>query len=151
MVIVCRENQSTCDPLIIPRNPVDSLNESNFVVSSEWHTIDAHQSGYSVTKANEYTVYGILVIKNQVRFLIADDNSEPGFFPECLFSIKEHTLPLDWEINKYCVDCGTILCIGYPELCREYGSLVRILERHCSAIEDFLEYKECITSLILER
>lgn len=151
MVIICRENQGAYDPLIIPRNPANNLTESNFLVSSEWYTIDACQSGYNITATNEYVVYGILAFKNQVRFLIADDNNEPGFFPENLFSIKEHTLPFDWEVNKYCVDCGTIFCIGYPELCEEYGSLVRILEGHSGAIEDFLAYKSYIASIDLIR
>lgn len=148
MIIECNENQCICDPLIIPRDPHASLSETNYVSSTEWYTIDAQLSGYCITKSKEYTVYGILVIKNQVRFLISDDNGVPGFFPDCLFSIKDRTLFFDWEVNLHSMDSGTILCIGYHELCRRYSSLVGIIEGDCKAIEEFLEYKAFINNVI---
>lgn len=142
MIVICKENQSRCAPLVLPRDINEEISDENFVVSSEWYTIDSIISGYSVTVSQEYRVYGVLCFNGEVRYLIFDDNNMPGFFPSSLFEIGQMNVLFDWEIKEYLVGPLALLFVGFPELCESYSNLVGLIDCQRKSIERILEYKE---------
>lgn len=146
MIVVCKTNTSQCDPLILPRTLQYTMSESNYVVASEWYTINKNLSGYCVTEGREYQVYGIAVYGNQKRCLIIDDNQVPGFFPIDLFQIHDSSLFFDWKICEYTIASQTLLFIGYPTLCESYSNLVGLIEGQSQHVKLFLSYKDYLLS-----
>lgn len=93
--------------------------------------------------SREYTVYGMLFYKNELRYLIADDNM-PGFFPAELFEITERYILFDWELNEFTIDSEKLYVMGYTELISSYPRLRDLIDRDGCAVRDFCEYKESL-------
>lgn len=142
MTVVCRFNQGSFPPLVLPRSIHHEICDDNCIVSSEWYTIDSELSGYSISIEKEYEVFGILVYKGQTRYLIEDDNCNLGFFPGELFSIVNKDLFFDWKVCNYSFTDSSILIIGYSELCESYSNLISLLDESKDAISIFRENKD---------
>ena len=105
---------------------------------------DSHVSGYKITLGKKYTVYGILFFKNEIRYLICDDDNVPGFFPSTLFEILENYILFDWGINSYQIEDEKILLIGYSDLIKDFEHLRDLIENTPDAVRTFLEYKNSL-------
>ena len=144
MKIKCLRSYGRYEPLVLPYVYGKSISDLNFIVSHEWHTIDSEVSGYSLSVSIEYTVYGLLFYRNELRYLIIDNNNIPGFFPADLFEIIEGYMQFDWEVNEFRIDSDRLFVIGYAELLSDYSKIRDLIDRNSSAIRAFLEYKESL-------
>lgn len=120
------------------------LNDSNFIASAEWHTINSKEVGFSISIEKEYYVYGILQYQNQIRFLLMDDNNMPGFFPSILFNIKQGDIPTGWVVKKHEIGDGDMIITTDPMLIDSYEDLKSIIEYKNAAIEAILDYKRFV-------
>lgn len=144
MKIKCLRTCGKYEPLILPYVYGKSISDQNFIVSHEWYTIDSEVSGYSLTTSFEYIVYGMLFYRNELRYLIANNNNIPGFFPAELFEIAENYMQPDWEMNVFKLDSDRLFVIGYPDLLSDYSKLRDLIDGNNGAIRAFLEYKESL-------
>lgn len=142
MIVKCIKNQCDHPLLVLPSKLGVEIDSNNAIVSSEWFTIDTTISGYRITEGNDYTVYGMLFYTNQIRYLIADDNNMPGFFPSTLFSISKPHIWFDWEINEYTINSAKLIILGYAKITEKYEGLIDLIDRRKNAIRNFLDYKE---------
>ena len=127
MKVICKSSTSSSGVLVIPRNPLIELSNNNFVASSEWYTIDAQLSGYSVTIGRNYAVHGVLCLNDEVRYLIFDDKQIPGFFPQSLFDVLNNERK-NWVECKYQTQQGAIYLCSCPPLTKSYSTLVEIVD-----------------------
>lgn len=144
MVVKCIVTTSNEKPLVIPKDPTKPLDENNYVSSGEYYTIDSLWSGYPIKTGNEYTVYGILIIKNQIRYLIFNDHGIPGFYPSCLFNVVENYLYYDWGINIYQVNTEQYLLITSENIVNCYEHFCDLVDCQNDAIKRLLEYKNSL-------
>lgn len=146
MIVQCLKTQSSCDPLVIPRNLQNVISETNYVMSTEWYTVTNKISGYRISQGKKYTVYAVVAFNEQIRYLIFDDDNIPGFFPSVLFSISNSDIFLDWEVCEYDIESKILFVMGYPALCKDYSSLVGLIECQNQHIEGLLSYKNHMNS-----
>lgn len=144
MIINCIKNTENGSPIVLPYDLSHELSDMNFISSREWYSIDSHVSGYKITLGKKYTVYGILFFKNEIRYLICDDDNVPGFFPSTLFEILENYILFDWGINSYQIEDEKILLIGYSDLIKDFEHLRDLIENTPDAVRTFLEYKNSL-------
>ena len=144
MIINCVKNTENSSPIVLPYDLSHELSDMNFISSQEWYSIDSHVSGYKITLGKKYTVYGILFFKNEIRYLICNDDNVPGFFPSTLFEILENYILFDWGINSYQIEDEKILLIGYSDLIKDFEHLRDLIENTPDAVRTFLEYKNSL-------
>ena len=120
------------------------LNDSNFIASAEWHTINSKEVGFSISVEKEYYVYGLLQYHNQSRFLLMDDNNMPGFFPSILFDIRQGDIPIGWIVKKYEIREEDLIITTDPMLIDSYEDLKSIVEYKDAAIRAMLDYKQFV-------
>lgn len=144
MIINCIKNTENSSPIVLPYDLSHELSDMNFISSREWYSIDSRVSGYKITLGKKYTVYGILFFKNEIRYLICDDDNVPGFFPSTLFEILENYILFDWGINSYQIEDEKILLIGYSDLIKDFEHLRDLIENTPDAVRTFLEYKNSL-------
>ena len=138
MKVRCKKKSGYYQFLVIPYN-LELDNED--VASSEGATSDTGELEYDLTLEHDYTVYGIVVIDGEIRYLLQDDHGYPGFFPSSLFEVLQSGLPLDWEIAEYHFRKKTMLVIGYSNLVNQYSHLRGILLLQPNDVKIFLENK----------
>ena len=143
MTLKCMINRGSYPPLVVPYDINKDFEGENFVVSKDWYTIDATISGYALTPKREYQVYGVL-ISDDVRYLVADDNNIPCFFPSDLFSVVENYICFDWQLTKFNVDDKQYVLLGYSQLTKNYEGFRDLLDQSPVAIRDFLDYKDSV-------
>lgn len=144
MIINCVKNTENSSPIVLPYDLSHELSDMNFISSREWYSIDSNVSGYKITLGKKYTVYGILFFKNEIRYLICNDDNVPGFFPSTLFEILENYILFDWGINSYQIEDEKILLIGYSDLIKDFEHLRDLIENTPDAVRTFLEYKNSL-------
>ena len=144
MIINCVKNTENSSPIVLPYDLSHELSDMNFISSREWYSIDSNVSGYKITLGKKYTVYGILFFKNEIRYLICNDDNVPGFFPSTLFEILENYILFDWGINSYQIEDEKILLIGYSDLIKDFEHLRDLIEYTPDAVRTFLEYKNSL-------
>lgn len=127
-------------PLVLPRFKEQPIGNENYTVAMGY-TVDNLITQYRVTVGLKYEVYGILVYKEQIRFLIQDDDNIPVFSPSELFLISDPKVFWDWKITQYSTMEGILLLIGYPAILDTFEDFVCLVERNNRAIEGFLDYK----------
>lgn len=142
MTVVCIEYQ-LCDEaiLLLPTEETTSVGDDNFVLMMGF-TVDQRITEYRVTKGREYTVYGILSYKGQVRFLIQDDAAMPVYCPGELFRIRTSGVYWDWGVASFSVGNIPLLLVGYPVMEGGYDELIDLVARKDEAFKQFLKYKD---------
>lgn len=141
MTVLCKKTCCNESVLLLPMRVDDSVGDDNFALLMGY-TVDSEITEYHITEGTEYIVYGILVYKNQVRYLIQDNDSMPVFCPNELFCIEKSNVYWDWGIESFLVDGMPLLIIGYPAMEGSYEMLIELVKRKKDAIEKFLTYKE---------
>ena len=101
MLVKCTKATENAAPLVLPLVIRLPLGETNYCSSSEHFTVDSIVEGYSLSREKVYPVYGLLIANGRLRYLIADDENIPGFFPESLFQVVSHDVPDEWITRKY--------------------------------------------------
>ena len=86
MTVLCHATCCNESVLLLPLRATDSVGDDNFALLMGY-TVASEITKYHISKGTEYIVYGILVYKNQVRYLIQDDDGMPIFSPDELFYI----------------------------------------------------------------
>ena len=132
------------NPLVIPKNVTKPLDEKNYVASNEYYTIDSTWSGYSLKMENEYAVYGVLIYKNQIRYLIFDDNGIPGFYPSCLFDVVEGYLLFDWSINIFDIYKEKCVLLISENVVGNYDDFRDLIDNTDGAIKRLLKYRDSL-------
>jgi hypothetical protein len=141
MTIKCIVNKSNHDPIILPQNLSEQISDMNFVSSSEFFTVDSGMSGYRISLGKKYTVMGLIIFNNELRYLISDDNNIPGFFPSDLFEIADPNILFDWEINLFQIENQQLFVVGYTELAQNYAHLVGLIDSKKQEVKKYLDYK----------
>lgn len=144
MVAICVYNQLDSSLLILPNDLQVPIGDNNFVASAVGYTIDSNLQGYCITKGKEYTVYSLLVYKNQFRFLIADDDGIPGFFPSDLFNIEHAQFSFDWTLKKYDIGKDILVAIGPEDFICKYENTRDMIISSKPMISWFLAYKKFV-------
>jgi len=140
MVVKCIANRGNEGCLVVPFDYKKSFSDENFETSKELYTISREISGYFITPQRKYTVFGLLIFCEKVRYLISDDNGLPNFFPSDLFEVFEPSILFDWEFRTFPVDGKLLTLIGYSDLV-EYDSFRDLIRHKPRAVESFLKYK----------
>ena len=141
MIVKCNVNKCSYPPLVLPYLLTDELDHETIVTSRAGYTINRDFSGYCITEGRDYIVYGILFYKDQIRYLIADDENMPGFFPSILFRITEPYVWFDWEVNEYTVESEKMMIMGYSAITETYEDLRDLIDNKADAVGKFLDYK----------
>lgn len=84
-----------------------------------------------------YTVYGILIIKDTLNFLIVRGlEDSPTIEPAELFDVTEHNIPPTWQFNAF---RGSVVeaVIGYEELALDKEHNVELVNRNTDAFKKF--------------
>lgn len=141
MIVVCLTDCYKEPVLLLPTQVNTPIDDENFVVVMGY-TVDSQITEYHITKNVEYTVYGFFVYRNQIRYLIQDNDGIPVFCPKELFSVKKPDVYWDWEVASYSIEDKSLLLIGYPAMCGGYEELIDLISRKENAIKRFLKYKD---------
>ena len=144
MIVKCVATKSTEKSWVIPIDPNKPLDENNYIVSNDNYTIDSRWSGYPIKMGNEYTVYGILIFKNQIRYLIFNNFDIPGFYPSCLFDVVENYLLYDWGINIFHVNTEKYILIISEDVVNCYEHFSALVDCQGDAIKRLLDYKNSL-------
>jgi hypothetical protein len=102
-------------------------------------TSELHLSGETI-----YTVYGIMIWKNVLHYLIIPtDELLPSWIPAMLFEIVDQRLPFEWYFRYLYEDdpTGLKIEVGYKELIHDETHFVDLIERDKKAIRIFLDRK----------
>ena len=144
MTVLCKKIFDDSDPLVMPKDMSQRIDDINFVASSEWNTISNTISGYCLTEGLEYFVFGILLFSKQIRYLVFDDNNIPGFFPAGLFKICDSSTNFDWRVAEYSTKNGCVLFVGCPLYTEAYVEIADLVNCEKEAIEKLLKYKDTL-------
>lgn len=140
MTVMCKKTCCNESVLLLPMQVDASIEDDNFVLLMGY-TVESEITEYHITEGIEYIVYGILVYKNQIRYLIQDNDGMPVFCPDELFHIGKSNVYWDWEIISFPVDGMPLVIIGYPAMEASYDALIDLVTRKKDAIKNFLKYK----------
>lgn len=140
MIVECKLCACNEVPLVLPRFKEQPVGNENYIVAMGY-TVDNLITQYRVSVGLKYEVYGILVYKGQIRFLIQDDDNIPVFSPAELFLISDPNFFWDWKITQHSTIDGILLLIGYPAMLDTFEDFVCLVEQDNLAIEGFLAYK----------
>lgn len=144
MIVKCKKNTNYSNPLVIPNNILKMLDEANYVSSTEWYTINSRESGYALKIGCDYVVYGILIYKNEIRYLIINEDNIPGFFPSDLFDVVEHYILFDWGLNVYNICLEKCVLIISENIIADYTEFKDLVNNETNAIKRFWEYKNSL-------
>ncbi len=142
MVIRCMANRGGNSPIVLPENENLPLSNFNYIVSTEGVTIDSQISEYKLTIDKEYEVYGMLIYRSDLKFLIADDDNVPCFFSSELFVVVKNELPVDLNYKEYRLWGEDVQIIAYKALTETYSALTNLIKHQRNAVFDFMEYKK---------
>ena len=141
MTVICEKPCCNESVLLLPMQVDASIGDDNFVLLMGY-TVESEITEYHVTEGAEYVVYGILVYKNQIRYLVQDNDGMPVFCPDELFHIGKPNIYWDWEVISFLVDGMPLFIIGYPAMEGAYDKLIDLAVRNEDAIKQFLKYKD---------
>lgn len=141
MTVICIKQCCEESVLLLPLQKSASIEDDNFALLMGY-TVDQEITEYNITIGREYTVYGFLVYKNQVRFLIQDNDGLPFFCPDALFQIQQTEVFWDWEMTSFFVEDMPLYLVGYPAMERNYSTLIDLVVKKNEAVKRFLEYKD---------
>lgn len=140
MIVQCILNKgANISPLVLPYNINQEISEYNFIATIE-ESSGGVRFGYALTKSNSYTVYGVLIFKNHIRYLVQNDDNVPAFFSSKLFTILDNTISFDWEMKIYSIEKDNLIIIGYPDIVN-YSAVRDMILKTPEAIRNFLNYK----------
>ena len=143
MIVTCTVNKLIEPVLLLPEQVDTALDDENYVVLMGY-TVDNAITEYHISKGTEYRVYGILFHKNQIRYLIQDDDSRPVFCPSQLFCIKQANVSWVWEMEIFTADEEPLAIVGYPAMEGGYDELIHLVTRKDAARKRFLKYKDYV-------
>ena len=141
MTVTCSMNSINESALLLPTKANMALDDDNFVVLMGY-TVDSLTTEYHISVGVEYQVYGILFHKNQIRYLVQDDDARPIFCPDQLFRVQQANVSWDWEIESFVVDDAPLALVGYPAMEGGYDELIKLAFRENAAVKRFLKYKD---------
>lgn len=80
-----------------------------------------------------YIVYGVTEYRNEINYLIYDENEMATWHYADLFEIEDNILPYDWRCNYYGYDPTSLsFIIGYKELAESlehYNGLIEFEQK----------------------
>ena len=120
------------------------LSNTNYVSSSEWYTIDEALSGYSLRIGSLYSVFSVMIYKEEIRYLIIDENGHIGFFPSRLFSIYDRFVLVDWELFEYSLTGNLLLLLGPGCIVGKYDLVCKVIEERTEMVCAILEYRDSL-------
>lgn len=141
MTAICKERRCNESVLLLPLQVDTTIDDNSFALLMGY-TVDSEYTEYHISKGVEYIVYGILIYRNQIRYLIQDDDGMPIFCPEELLLIQNRSVYWDWEVLSFFLEGMPLVLIGYPAMEGAYDKLIDLVERREKAIKRFLQYKD---------
>ena len=73
MTVICEKTCCNESVLLLPMQADASIGDDDFALLMGY-TVESEITEYHVSEGAEYVVYGILVYKNQIRYLIQDND-----------------------------------------------------------------------------
>lgn len=141
MLVKCTKATENAAPLVLPQDIRLPLGATNYCSSSEHFTVDSIVEGYSLSREKVYPVYGLLIANGRLRYLIADDENIPGFFPESLFQVVSHDVPDEWITLNYDGPDVSVSYVTYAAL-NAYQDILGVMNNRPSTIKKFIDLKE---------
>lgn len=90
-----------------------------------------------------YTVYGIVLYEEGIKYLIYDDYEMANWYPSELFDVTNRKLPLNWYYQFYGYrDFGVSAIWGYNELVVSEKHYNGLCEQRLDEVAIFLRRKE---------
>ena len=151
MRVLCKTNRLTTNNnfemlvLFKPEGQKDIYDDDYYVTDGGYHDIDSKTVEYDLTPGDSYEVYGIMIYRNIIRYLvICNSFSDARWVQKEIFDITNSKLPYNWYCKNFVSgdDLGTI--IGYKELANDYQYLLDLILQKETAVKVFLEYKDNI-------
>lgn len=102
---------------------------------------------FSVSIGNEYIVYGMMLWKGVIKYLIVGNHDKPSWYPAELFEVKNDSLPLEWYFD-FCITDNLEAIWGYSELVHDPEHFDLLQERDSNAIKIFLKRKQEIEEML---
>lgn len=155
MKIKCISNRSKdTSVLVLPFDETQPIDNNNIISSFEgfnettqggMHMLERGEMGYNLTINAVYLVMAVLILDNEVRYLILDDDGNPGFFPELLFCNIDNTLMYDWSFKNISLCNNRIILISDDSVINKYSDIREIVCReNIQMIKKVIEYKSYI-------
>ena len=136
-------------PLVLPIDVVGSMdpqNDEHYIVAVNSYYNGIQKDLFSITVGNDYSVYAIMTLQNQIYYLISDDDGYAQFYPAELFEIKNNYLSFDWCFHMYSI----LEASGYkearlflfaPDFIQSYRDLISLIQSDPVIVRKFLDYK----------
>lgn len=105
------------------------------------------ETEFSVDIGSEYTVYGMMLWKGVIKYLIVGNHDKPSWYPAELFEVKNDNLPLEWYFD-FSISDNLEAIWGYSELVHDSEHFDMLQERDSSAIKIFLKRKQEIDEML---
>ena len=102
---------------------------------------------FSVSIGNEYIVYGMMLWKGVIKYLIVGNHDKPSWYPAELFEVKNDYLPLEWYFD-FSITENLEAIWGYSELVHDSEHFDLLQERDSNAIKIFLKRKQEIEEML---
>jgi len=106
-------------------------------------------SEFDLETEKEYIVYGIILWKGFLLYLVLGEGMYPHWYPSELFSVTRNELPPDWYFARRREEEGYEVNAvwGYEELVNTEGHFDELSNLQKTAIDVFLERKQQIDEL----
>lgn len=141
MKCICNNNKNIIkqEVFVIPYDIEKPINEENFVTFGYTASVGGVER-YNITVDREYDVYGIVMYKGEIYFLVQNDDALLRLYNFRLFKITYNELFCEWGMKQYYIgeDIFTIISFGYFI---EYNNFIKLLEDNKESIKVFLDYK----------
>jgi hypothetical protein len=91
---------------------------------------------------NNYFVYGIIIYREGIRYLLHDKFDMPNWYPAELFTVIENNIPNNWyyKFNGY-TEYGITAIWGYHELVNNEEHYNGLCEQESNDVNLFLKRK----------
>ncbi len=119
-----------------------SNNGNGLLKTTIEYTGDSEKSIYPLKEGEVYTIYGQIIYKNVLKYLILGSYENlPSWYPAELFEIVDTSLHFEWYFNSYPTEDISAVW-GFKELVNDLEFLDELIDREDSAIRIFLLRKK---------
>lgn len=84
-----------------------------------------------------YSVYGVIMYENCLKYLLFDEYGMPNWYPAELFSVVDSRIPLGWHYTFYGSEISLTAVWGYEELVNSDTHYDELCEQEPRALDLF--------------
>jgi hypothetical protein len=101
----------------------------------------SRSSNYYLTDGREYVVYGIVMEKNALSYLVEDHPGVPIWEPASFFAIVSDKLSRFWQISISMDTNGYTALMSFPEMVKSEPFYTELIDDDASAKEIYSRWK----------